>query len=248
MQVNRRLFLALGLAGLTGACQRRNVGDMVVDAKTDRMYGMRSDSTLFTDPALYPNHRLKLTLRNLSGDPVWDLEEMRERLYQGYVAKGYERSDGADFGLKLDLNVIRSQQYDRDMMTQFSFLGTGAGMNAGMLAGAVVGGTKGAMNGAGFGTAVGASLGAMAGYFTADNIYVVITEATLGVRRNATKPRRVVTFDGSPRIEEWEEGSQGFSQTYRVLLSNYGGGRDITQHEIADDIRTRQLTSLISLI
>jgi hypothetical protein len=248
MSINRRLFLAAGLAGVLGGCQRRNQGDMVVDSRTDRMYGMRSDATLFTDPALYPNRRLKLTLRNMSGDPVWDLDATREQLYQGYVDKGYERSDGIDFGLKLDLNVIRSQQYDRDMMAQFGFLGAAAGLAAGTAAGAVVGGTPGALSGAGFGMSNGASLGTLAGYFTADNIYVVVTEVVLGIRRNATKPRRVVTFDGSPRIEEWDEGTQGFTRVHRITLANYGGGRNITQLEIADDIRKRQMRSLISVI
>lgn len=248
MKLNRRLFVASGLAAVLAGCQRGSQDGMVVDAKTNRMYGMRSDASLFTDPALYPNHRLKLSLRNMSGDPVWDLDDTREQLYQGYADKGYERSDGNDFGLKMDLNVIRSQQYDSDMMAQFSFLGSTAGAVAGIGAGAIVGGTPGALSGAGFGMAVGASLATLAGYFTTDNIYVVVTEATFGIRRNATKPRRIVTFDGSPRLEDWEEGRQGFTRTYRVVLANYGGGRDISQLEIADDIRKRQLKSLISLI
>lgn len=250
MSWDRRLFLATGMAALVGACQRRNAGDMVVDPKTDRMYGMRSDGSVFTDPALYPNRRLKLSLRNMSGDPAWDLETTRDQLYQGYVDKGYERSDGADFGLKIDLNVVRSQQYERDMMAQFGFLGTAGGMVAGAGAGAIIDKSGGgATTGAGFGLAAGASLGTLAGYFTVDNIYVVITEAVFAVRRNATKPRRVVTFDGSPRIEEWEESSRGsFGEIHRVTIANYGGGRNATQAEMANDIRARQIRSLISLI
>ncbi|MBR9970190.1 complement resistance protein TraT [Magnetospirillum sulfuroxidans] len=250
MALDRRLFLATGMAALLGACQRRNVGDMVVDSKTDRMYGMRSDGSIFTDPMLYPNRRLKLSLRNMSGDPVWDLEATRDQLYQGYVDKGYERSDGTDFGLKIDLNIIRSQQYERDMMAQFSFLGAAAGGIAGAGIGAAMDKSAGsAATGAGFGLAAGASLGTLAGYFTVDNIYVVVTEAVFAIRRNSTKPRRVVTFDGSPRIEEWEEGSRGsFSDVHRVTLSNYGGGRNVTQAEMASDIRARQIRSLVSLI
>lgn len=247
--MDRRLFLLAGLALPLAACRRDNVGDMVVDGRTNRMYGMRSDKTLFTDPSLFPNKRLKLTLRNMSGDAVWDLDATRDRLYQGYISKGYERSDGADFGLKIDLNVIRSQQYDSDMMTQYGFLGANAGMLAGgAIGGARQGATAAAQGGLG-GLAAGAALGTLAGYFTSDNIYVVITEATFAVRRNATKPRRVVTFDGSPRVEEWEESGYGsFHSVDRVLIANYGGGRNVTQGEIADDIRDRQIRSLISLI
>lgn len=250
MLLDRRLFIVGGSAALLAACQRRNVSDMVVDPKTDRMYGMRSEGMVFTDPALYPNRRLKLSLRNMSGDPVWDLEETREQLYQGYTAKGYERSDGNDFGLKIDLNVIRSQQYDRDMLAQYGFLGGTAGAVAGAGAGAVIGGTPGSAGiGAGAGMATGVSLGTLAGYFTTDNIYVVVTEAIFAIRRHATKPRRVVTFDGSPRVEEWEESSRGtFSDVHRVTIINYGAGRNTTQLEIADDIRKRQIRSLISLV
>jgi len=249
MQLGRRGFVTLGLAGLLGACRRGNVGDMVVDGKGERMYGMRSDGSVFTDAALYPNRRLKLSVRNLSGDPVWDLDSVREQILQGYLAKGYLRSDGVDFGLKVDLNVVRSQQFDRDVMAQFALLGAvgtagaGAGLNASQ------NGPGGAAGGAAMGLATGATLGAIAGYFVADNIYVVVTEATFAVRRHATRPRRVVTFDGSPRIEEWEESGYGsFAQVHRVTIANYGGGRMVTQQEIADDIRQRQIRSLISLL
>lgn len=249
MSINRRLFLVSGLAAALGACQRRNGDDMVVDPKTGRMYGMRADNSVMVDPVLFPNKRLKLSLRNMSGDQAWDLDTIRERLTQGYVAKGYERSDGADFGLKVDLNVIRSQQFDRDMIAQFGFLGGVGGGLAGGAVGGVVGGPSSAAIGAGIGTASGAALGTLAGYFTHDSIYVVITEATFAVRRNAARARRVITFDGSPRVEEWEEGGYGsFSRVYRVTIANYGGGRGVSQAEIAQDIRDRQLRSLISLI
>ncbi|HLO76841.1 MAG TPA: complement resistance protein TraT, partial [Magnetospirillum sp.] len=242
MSIHRRQFMVAGLAAALGACQRRNVGDMVVDSKTDRMYGMRSDNSVLVDPAMFPNKRLKLSLRNMSGDPVWDLDAIRERLYQGYVSKGYARSDGNDFGLKVDLNVIRSQQFDRDMITQFGFLGGNMGVVAGGVVGAGAGGLSGAAMGAGVGMAAGAALGTLAGYFTNDNIYVVITEATFAVRRNAAKARRVVTFDGSPRVEEWDEtGFGSFNRVHRVLIANYGGGRNVTQTDIAQDIRERQV-------
>ncbi|CAA7626571.1 complement resistance protein TraT [Magnetospirillum sp. UT-4] len=247
MSFDRRLFLAGGLALAVGACQRRNMGDMVVDSRTDRMYGMRSDNSVFTDAQLYPNRRLKLSLRNMSGDPVWDLDGTRDTLMQGYLAKGYEASDGTDFGLKIDLNVIRSQQYDVDITAQFGFLGAAAGAVAGGVAGHVSG--YGAVTGASVGMAAGAALGTLASYFTADHIYVVVTEATFAVRRNATKPRRVVTFDGSPRIEDWEESGYGsFTKVHRVLISNYGGGRSVSQLDMAEDIRQRQIRSLISLV
>jgi len=249
MSIDRRLFLAGGLASALTACRRENRGDMVVDGRTNRMYGMRSDKTLFTDPALFPNRRLKLTLRNMSGDSAWDLDATREKLYQGYIAKGFERSERNDFGLKIDLNVIRSQQFDNDLMNQYGFLGAGMGATAGGVAGAATGGASGAAIGSAGGLAVGAALGTLIGYFTTDSIYVVITEATFAVRRNATKPRRVVTFDGSPRVEDWEENGYGsFHSVDRVLISNYGGGRNVSQTEIAADIRDRQLRSLISLI
>jgi Enterobacterial TraT complement resistance protein len=249
MSFDRRLFLASGLAAALTGCQRRNKGELVVDAKTDRMYGMRSDASVFVDPALYPNRRLKLTLRNMSGDPVWDLDGTREQLYQGYLAKGYERSDGNDFGVKVDLNVVRSKQFDSDMMAQFAFLGTAAGGISGGIAGSVAGGTPGGLAGGGIGMAAGSTLGALVGYFTVDNIYVVITEATFAVRRDAAKPRRVVTFDGSPRIDEWEESGFGsFHKVQRVMIANYGGGRMVSQADMAEDIRQRQIRSLISLI
>ncbi len=249
MSVDRRLFLTGGLALAVAGCQRRNQGDLVVDAKTDRMYGMRADSAVFTDAALFPNRRLKLSVRNLSGDPVWDLDGTRDQVMAGYLDKGFERSDGVDFGIKVDLNVVRSQQYDVDLLAQFAFFGATAGGVAGGGVGAATGGTGSILPGVAVGMAAGSTLGALASYFTADHIYVVVTEATFAIRRNSTKAKRVVTFDGSPRIEEWEESGYGsFHKVHRVMIANYGGGRSVSQSDIADDIRRRQIRSLISLI
>lgn len=248
MLFNRRLMLASGMAALLAGCQRRNSGDMVVDSRTDRMYGMRSDGSVFTDAALYSNRRLKVSLRNLSGDPVWDLDGTRDKIVQGYAAKGYEHSDGNDFGIKVDLNVIRSQQFDNDLMAQYSILGAAAGSVAGGAIGGAVNGI-GISTGGAIGMAAGVALGTLAGYFTADHIYVVVTEATFAIRRNASKARRVVTFDGSPRVEEWEESGYGsFNRVHRVTIANYGGGRSVSQLDMAQDIRDRQVRSLISLI
>ncbi|MBI2235695.1 MAG: hypothetical protein HYU60_01850 [Magnetospirillum sp.] len=246
MLIDRRTLLATGLAALTAGCQRPNRGDMVVDPKkSNRMYGMTSDGQpVFTDPAMFPNRRLKLTVRNMSGDPAWDLDDAREKIYQVFLDKGYERSDGRDFGLKVDLNVIRSKQFDADLMNEFAFLGAAAGgiygsrRQAAGVGGATV-----------TGMVAGATLGAIAGLFAADSIYVVVTEATFGILRNATRPRRVVTFEGSPRVEEWEEsGYAAFRKVNRVTIANYGGGMRVGQDEIADDIRARAIRSLTSFI
>jgi hypothetical protein len=248
MSLDRRAFVVTGLAALVGACQRRNQGDMVVDPDTNRMYGMRSDGpAIFTDPTLFPNRRLKMTVRNMSGDTVWDLDSTRDRLYRVFLDKGYQKSDGEDFGLKIDLNVLRSQQFDRSMLSEYGFLGTLGGGVAGGATAAAIGANAG--TGAAVGMAAGASLGAIAGHFTTDSIFVVVTEATFGIRRDSTRPRRVVTFEGSPRVEEWEErGYDAFRKVHRVVFSNYGGGRNLAQKEIADDIRDRQIRSLGSFL
>jgi hypothetical protein len=248
-RIDRRTLLttglATGLAALASGCQRPNRGDMVVDSKTNRMYGMRSDEPpIFTDPAMFPNRRMKLSLRNLSGDPAWDLDGSRSQIYRAFLDKGYEPSDGNDFGLKVDLNVLRSKQFDADMMSEFAILGGSAGG---------VYGSRRQAAGVGSGTAMGivagATLGAIAGLFTADNIYVVVTQATFGIRRHSEKPRRVITFDGSPRVEDWEESGYGsFRQVSRVTIANYGGGMRVGQDDIADDIRSRAIRSLTSFI
>ena len=78
---------------------------------------------------------------------------------------------------------------------------------------------------------------------------MVVTEATFGVRRDSTRPRRVVTFEGSPRIEEWEErGYDAFRKVQTVRIANYGGGRSVGQKEIAAEIRERQIRSLSSFL
>ncbi|MGE5546598.1 MAG: hypothetical protein ACM33T_06865 [Solirubrobacterales bacterium] len=246
MGPGRRAFLATGLASLaTGCTWLKSRDGMVVDHDTQRMYGLLvSGEPVFTDPTLFPNRRLKLTTRNMSGDPVYDLAEFREAVTQAVLAKGYERSDDRDFGLKLDLNVIRSQQVDHALVKELGIAGGALGGAYGIAR--QQGGFVGAFPA---GILTGATLGAVAGRFALENTYIVTAEVKFGVLRNSLKPRRVITFDGSPRIEEWEEtGFGSFRQISRAFIHSYGGAYVISQREVASEVRARLIRSLTDFV
>ncbi|CAA7626062.1 conserved hypothetical protein [Candidatus Terasakiella magnetica] len=232
MSINRRKFLATSISVVLATHRRDAWGDQLA-TKTDRMFGIRSDKSIFTDQAKFPSRRLKMSLRNMSGDQFWDMETTKERLYQGYIANGYEHSDDNELGVRADIKILYSGQLIDKILSDPSHLFLSRGI-----------GYEGSA-----GVTTGESLPSLRNYVSDDSIYVVITEVIFAIRRPPSTARRIVTFEGSPRVEEWEESSSGsFQQVNRVLISNYGGAPNVSRADMAEEIRDRQIRSLISLI
>jgi hypothetical protein len=239
--VGRVLIGALCLVGLCacgiGAPPSR-LG-MVKDPATGLQIGSVIANPMVTDASFYPNKTLKVRVRNTSGDPAFDLRRFTDQFYAAYREAGYTPTEGDDFGVLVDVNVMYSGQVSRNLSEEYSFLGAAAGGAGGFAANE------------GMGTAVGvitgATLGSIVGSYITDDTYIVIANVTFGII--ATPPRRdgkTITFSrsqmGSPDEEEERTertNARGFRRTHATNVSVYAGGRNVRQSEIAGQVRER---------
>jgi hypothetical protein len=150
-------LLVLGL--ILGGCAPQQRMGMVVDPETRLQYGSVVERNILIDSSQFKNKKLKLRIRNTSGDPAFDLYGFRSRLEQSYASKGYALTAGDDFGLLVDVNVVYSGQTRTDLRQEFGFLGAAAGGTAGAIAGtggsAEAGAAIGIISGAALGTIIG---------------------------------------------------------------------------------------------
>ena len=118
---------------------------MVEDQETGIQYGSIVERNIFIDPVQLKNRRIKVSIRNISGDESYDLSNFLKLIEQAYAKKGYEPVKGDDFGIRLDINILYSGSTHSDMSKQFAFLGASAagigGYRSNAKAGTAIGGT-----------------------------------------------------------------------------------------------------------
>jgi len=218
---------------LVGCAQPLRYG-MVEDPETGLMWGSAIEKNLVMDASQLENHSIKLNLRNVSGDSNYDLSLFRARLLEALRAKGYTPTDGNDFGVKYDVNVLYSGQVRQDLSQQFSFLGASAGGVAGY---------QGANQGRNMaaGIVAGATLGAIVGSYAHDDTYITVAEVTVAIAdqyRGSTK--KTITFSTSPPLQESPRSSiKPFEEILRTKVAVYAGGRNASQSQIARGVRER---------
>lgn len=81
---------------------------MVKDPNTGLQYGSVIQRNLIVDSSQFVNKKLKLRIRNVSGDADFDLHNFRNNLESAYSSKGYQITNTDDFGILLDINVVYS--------------------------------------------------------------------------------------------------------------------------------------------
>ena len=241
------LFLTTTLAGCVASTSRMG---MVNDPKTGLMLGSTVQKSLTTDAAFYPNRKIKVRVRNTSGDPEFDLSAFKANLERAYGTIGYEPTADDDFGLMMDINVIYSGQIQNNMEAQFAVFGAMAGGVYGQGLDA-----KGRTNvGRNAGIVSGAAIGDIAGSFVTDDTYVVVASTTFGVRKRSGNSGKTITFSRSQTRSELdiirEEGmwSDGFRSTATNEIAAYAGGRNVAQSQISDQVRNRLVSILSGLI
>lgn len=244
-KLGSRTFLAVAtLLGLAGCLvnQQQNLG-LVTDEKTGLAYGAMTRGSIVTDPALHRNKRLKINIRNTSGDDAFDIKGFRKHLETVYRGKGFEPTAADDFGLLLDVNVRYSGLIQEDLRHKFAYLGGAWGLGAGLIKGAEGGTDITTQSGAILGSATGASIGALLGSFIRENTYIVITRISYGVRKLRGKSGRVVTFSRSEKIDEDPQAFRdGFRRFHDFDVSVYGGaGLNIAQSRVTEGVRERLL-------
>lgn len=235
------LILAAVLAG----CAPQSRHGMVVDLETGLQMGSQIENNIVVDSSQFENRRLKLNIRNTSGDPAFDLRGFRSELERAYAAKGYAPTQDEDFGVLVDVNVRYSGQATRDRAAEFGLLGGAAGGLVGYEA------SRRAV-GAGAGILTGATLGAVIGSHARDETYLVVAEVVVGVsdpaRGTVTK---TIIMDSSPTPRDETKrrtGLKPFSQSLKTGIAVYAGGFNVSQSRIADGVRQRFVRILSDVI
>lgn len=166
------LCVPVGLV-LSGCADSSRLG-MVVDPETGLQMGSRIERNIVVDPSQFENRRIKVNLRNTSGDAAFDLADVRSAIERRLAAKGYVPTRDDDFGILLDVNVHYSGQATQDRASAFGLLGAAGGGLAGYQA------SKGGV-GTAAGVLAGATLGSILGSYVRDETYLVVADVSLGV-------------------------------------------------------------------
>lgn len=213
---------------------------MVKDPKTGLMFGSVIEKSILTDSSFYENNRLKVRVRNTSGDPAFGLRQFAGRLRDAYASAGYEPTNSDDFGLLIDVNVMYSGQAQSNLSQEYGFLGAAAGGIAGYRSSA----NAGTM----IGLATGATLGSILGSFVTDDTYVIVARISFGVVKESVESKKRVTFSRSEKLKNLDDPDQddrvikrGFKKQYSTQVAVYAGGRNTTQDQIADQVRRRMI-------
>ncbi len=215
---------------------------MVTDAQTGLQYGSVIEKNIFIDASQFKNRSIKVTIRNASGDQAYQVAAFTNELNSSLSQKGYQPTSADSFGIKLDLNVLYSGHIQQNMSSQFAFLGGAAG--------GIVGYRSNATAGTLAGTLVGATLGSIIGSNVTDDTYLIIAEVSLGVTDSisgAPTDTKTITFSSSPKLQEDKVASnfKPFREVLRTKIAVYAGGRNVTQQQIAAQVRQR-LINIVS--
>lgn len=212
---------------------------MIKNPDTGLQFGSIVDGTTITDSSLFKNRKLKVRIRNTSGDINFDLKRFSGRLERAYAAAGYEPTKGDDFGLLINVNVRYSGQIQQNLSNEYGFLGAAAGGIAGYRSKATAGRAIGAVG--------GATLGSIIGSFITDDTYIIIADISFVVIKGPKKSEgKTITFSRSitgPVEDEEEKEERKKSRKIKRSITRhvavFAGGGNVNQSEIAGEVRQR---------
>lgn len=239
--VVRVYFFACLLILLTGCAASARMG-MVQDPQTGLQIGSKIEKNLFIDSSQFKNRAIKVTTRNASGDQAYQLSALSGEFESAFSRKGYLPVRDDSFGIKIDINVLYSGQIQQNMSSQFAFLGGAAGG---------IGGARSDMVGStAAGMLVGATIGSIIGSYITEDTYILVAEVTLGISDNqvaGSGDKKVINFSSSPKLQEEKLVSNftPFREVIRTKIAVYAGGTNVSQQQIASQVRYR-LMSIVS--
>ena len=243
-RIRRLTGYVVGILLLASCAQQSRYG-MVVDPNTGLMIGSNVSRNMFLDSSQLGNKTIKVTVRNTSGDPNFDLYGFTEQLKRSYASKGFVPTDSDDFGMRLDVNVVANSQIQQSLASQYGLLGASAGGIGGQL-------IDGDGTGAGVGIVAGAALGSILGSYETDDTYIVVAQVRIGLTdRRVSRSEKTITFSRSGATEEERESDKVFApfryqSTNRVAV--YAGGRNTPQSSIVSPVRQRMVRILGDII
>ncbi len=228
-------------ATLIGCAAPARMG-MVKDPETGLQFGSQIEKNLFIDSSQFKNKTIKVTTRNASGDQAYQVASMTNDLNSAFARKGYIPVQDDTFGIKLDINILYSGHIQQNMSSQFGFLGGAAG--------GIAGSRSDMVSGTAAGLLVGATIGSIIGSSVTDDTYILIAEVSIGVTDapgSSSGDRKVISFSSSPKLQEEKLVSNftPFREVIRTKIAVYAGGRNVSQQQIAEQVK-RRLASIVS--
>jgi len=244
---NCRRGIALGLVGIVvvlslvacvGSRPVTHQG-LVEDPKTGLLFGSVIEKNILSDPTFYKNPKIKVRIRNTSGDTAFELKRFTGKIRDAFEATGYETTTANDFGILVDVNVMYSGQIQLSLSEEFAFIGGAAGAVGGAKAGS---GTTDIAVGA----ISGATIGGILGSFVTQDTYIIVSRATFAVIKDLKKSKKTVTFSRSAKLKNVDDPDEEekvilkrFKRRVTTGIAVYAGGTSVSQTEIAGEVRQR---------
>lgn len=228
---------------------QKNKYRLVKDEKTGYSYGAVKDGEFIADPAMFRNSKLKLRIRNTTGDPSLDIYDFRRQLEAAYSGVGYEITTGDDFGILLDVNVKYFGQVTDMLPAEYTFLGAAAGAVAGTTPGIQHGRPADAVTGGMAGAVVGAALTEILRNYATEETFIIISSITMGtVMPEHVEDERTISFVTGKKVREKKTNFKGFRSRETINLGVYAGGRMAGKSDIITEVRNRHLRILKDII
>ncbi|WP_419787796.1 complement resistance protein TraT [Pseudodesulfovibrio sp.] len=243
------ILVILALPFILQGCLASNSRMGMVQAEDGLMYGSAMSNQFIVDSSLFVNNKIKLRIRNTSGDPSFDLYGFRRQLENAYRELGYEPVNTNDFGILLDINVTYSGQVQQDMSTKYAFAGGALGGTAGAYDPVSEGKGREAIAKGGAGLVAGATLGYILGSYVTDDTYVIASDisfATVAPREESDGT--TIVFGKDEKIKRKKNNFRGFRQRETLRMLVYAGGRNVSQSEIVTGVRDRMVRILRDVI
>ena len=244
------VLLVLGTLALASCVStQKNKYRLVEDEATGYSYGATKSGEFIADPAMFRNKKLKLRIRNTTGDPALDMYSFRQQLENAYAGVGYDITSGDDFGILLDVNVKYFGQVTEMLPAEYTFLGAAAGGVAGSAAGIQHGRAADTITGMAAGTVIGAALTEIIRNYATEETFIIISSVTMAtVMPDVVEDERTISFITGKKIREKKTNFKGFRSRNTINLGVYAGGRMAGKGDIIEEVRRRHLRILKDII
>ncbi|MGN7613469.1 hypothetical protein ACQZV8_15440 [Magnetococcales bacterium HHB-1] len=237
----------LVLLWVAGCAPMENRLYMVVDPESDLMFGSSIWNSISIDPMLFKNRYLKIRIRNISGDPVFDLHPFEKQITDRYRSAGWMIAEDNRYGFFVDIVITSSGQVRRDSGRSPLMIQGGATLGSLISEKAVEQAT---------GVVAGISLDTLMRRFNPEDTYFVEAHLHLmKIRQPEKREGRSIRFEqsdfGSPEeIEAYQQyrKSRRLEKSARSIIWVYAGGNGVDQKDIAQQVQQRLVRILRDFI
>ena len=233
MKIIANLTIFSAIFFLISCAQQSRMG-MLVDKNTGLQFGSIIQRNFVIDPSQFTDSRLKIRLRNTSGESIFNLDQMQDLLSSEYKKTGYSIVSQGEHGLLLDVNVVYVGQTTKNLSKEFTLLGAVAGGIAGHSK------TKGDLQVVG-GTIAGATIGNILGSYQREETFIIIAEVTLGLLdKNRGVEEKKITFGKTGKTKKQRVSEfQSFRDKISSQIAVFAGGRNISSGTISEEVKKR---------